>query len=81
MMVAMTYMLGCSSLGLSTIPMEGFNAGGIRKVIRAPSRYAIPIIVSTGSVHQDSKPTRKGIDDRYPMKEIVFQNVFVSETL
>jgi len=31
-LVAMTYMLGCSSKGLATIPMEGFNASGIRKV-------------------------------------------------
>jgi nitroreductase len=79
MMVAMTYMIGCASMGLSTIPMEGFNAGGIRKVIRAPSRFAIPVIVSTGSAHQDSRP-RRDIDDRYPMKETVFQNAFDSAT-
>lgn len=48
MLVAMAYMLACTSRGLATCPMEGFNAGGIRQVLKIPRRYAIPIIVSTG---------------------------------
>jgi uncharacterized membrane protein YgcG len=48
MLVAMTYMLACSSRGLATCPMEGYNVGGIRKVLNIPRRYSIPLIVSTG---------------------------------
>jgi nitroreductase len=48
MNVAMTYLLACTSRGINTSPMEGFSAWGIRKVLKIPSRYAIPVIVSTG---------------------------------
>mmetsp|Transcript_14313 Transcript_14313/g.22342 ORF Transcript_14313/g.22342 Transcript_14313/m.22342 type:complete len:358 (+) Transcript_14313:109-1182(+) len=55
MLVAMTYMLGCTSRGVATCPMEGFNAGGIRKALKIPRRYSIPIIVATGSPYK--RPT------------------------
>jgi nitroreductase len=48
MLVAMAYMLGCTSRNLATCPMEGFNASGVRKALNIPRRYSIPIIVSTG---------------------------------
>lgn len=48
MLVAMSYMLACTSRGWTTCPMEGFNAGGIRKALGIPRRFSIPIIVSTG---------------------------------
>jgi len=49
MLVAMTYMLGCTSNGLATCPMEGYDASGICKVLKIPrGRFTIPIIVSTG---------------------------------
>lgn len=51
MLVAMAYMLGCTSRGLTTCPMEGFNAGGVRKALNIPRRYSIPIIVSTGHAY------------------------------
>ena len=51
MLVAMAYMLACTSRGLTTCPMEGFNAGGIRKALQIPRRYSIPIIVSTGRAY------------------------------
>lgn len=79
LMVAMTYMLGCSSIGLATIPMEGINASGIRKVIKAPSRYAIPLIVSTGLPLDDTKVSNalmQNTTDRYPMEEVVFGDSF-----
>jgi len=62
MLVAMTYMLACSSRGLATCPMEGFNAGGIRKVLAIPRRYAIPLIVSTGVPYQ-REVEEEGFDD------------------
>jgi nitroreductase len=52
-LVAMTYMLACSSRGLATSPMEGINAAGIRRVLKIPRRYAIPLIVATGIAKQN----------------------------
>jgi nitroreductase len=86
MLVAMTYMLACSSRGLATSPMEGFNAGGLRKVLGIPKRYAIPLIVSTGLPYQ-REFEEEGFDDvgmehgpklsrRYPKEEVVFVNEF-----
>jgi len=75
-MVAMTYMLGCSASGLATIPMEGINASGIRKVLQIPQdRFAIPLIVSTGkSIH---KQLPQSIDvRRYSRGDVVFDNAF-----
>jgi hypothetical protein len=59
----------------------GINAAGIRKVIKAPSRYAIPIIVSTGLPFKLS-PTiypfhnHTSFDDRYSVEELMFGNWF-----
>jgi hypothetical protein len=48
MLVAMSYMLLCTSQRLATTPMEGFTAWGIRRVLKIPRRYTIPLIVATG---------------------------------
>ena len=83
LMVAMTYLLACTSRGLATIPMEGINASGLRKVLRIPSRYAIPLIVCTGTAHQgddsdDEKELRleRAAHRRYPFRDVVFGNTF-----
>lgn len=92
MLVAMTYMLACSSRGLATSPMEGFNIGGLRKVLNIPRRYTIPLIVSTGSPYQ-REVEEEGFDDvgmehgpktspdrgftlRYPKEDMIFSNGF-----
>lgn len=51
MLVAMTYMLAASSRGLVTCPMEGYWAAGIRRALGIPGRFAIPLIVSTGTAY------------------------------
>jgi nitroreductase len=78
MLVAMTYMLGCSSRGIATTPMEGMNASGIRKVLKIPRRYAIPMIVGTGLAYKDDKDSRleKTATRRYPMEEVIFGDSF-----
>jgi len=48
MLVAMSYMLLCSSRNLTTTPMEGYTTWGIRKALKIPRRYTIPLIVTTG---------------------------------
>lgn len=63
MLVAMAYMLGCTSRGLSTCPMEGYNAGGVRKALNIPRRYSIPIIVSTGHAYVRPKDATATVPD------------------
>lgn len=71
-LVAMTYMLGCTARGLATIPMEGINAGKIRRGLSIPSRYAIPLIVSTGKALVNDSSAEKLAERRYPMEDVIF---------
>ena len=48
MLVAMSYLLACTSRGIATCPMEGYNTAGIRRLLKIPRRYTIPLIVATG---------------------------------
>jgi hypothetical protein len=63
---------------------KGINASGIRKVIKAPSRYAIPLIVTTGIPYNQSRTSLSIgnrtvlVDDRYKMEDFVFGNTFGS---
>ena len=77
MLVAMTYMLACSCRGLATSPMEGVDAAGMRRVLQAPSRYAIPLIVSTGRAAV-ATTQRKGSSSkrRYPVHRVVYEDSF-----
>ena len=64
MLVAMTYMLGCTSNGLATCPMEGYDAHGICKVLNIPrGRFTIPIIVSTGMPYHGSRQSVVGASE------------------
>eukprot|EP00594_Rhizosolenia_setigera_P002691 CAMPEP_0178955408 /NCGR_PEP_ID=MMETSP0789-20121207/9585_1 /TAXON_ID=3005 /ORGANISM="Rhizosolenia setigera, Strain CCMP 1694" /LENGTH=110 /DNA_ID=CAMNT_0020637029 /DNA_START=863 /DNA_END=1195 /DNA_ORIENTATION=- len=67
MLFAMTYMLACTSRNLVTCPMEGYNAGGIKKVLGVPQRrYKVPLIVSVGlpySYSGDSTEVDEDSDD------------------
>jgi nitroreductase len=47
-LAAMTYMLAASAHGLDTHCMEGFDGRRVRDAIGAPSRYSVPLIISTG---------------------------------
>ena len=92
MLVAMTFMLACTSKNLSTCPMEGIDAAGVRKVLGIPrGRFSIPLIVSTGtpyrrSVNESSETDDVGLshgDDgnfspRYNVEEVVYGNSFGS---
>ena len=71
-------MLGCASLGLATIPMEGISARGVRKVIGAPSRFAVPLIVSIGRPFIDNVQNETTTIRRYPLDEIVYDGIFGS---
>jgi hypothetical protein len=61
--------------------ITGINAGGIRSVIQAPNRYAIPLIVSTGLPYSENggkslsfldQDNLGTMDDRYRMDELFY---------
>jgi nitroreductase len=79
MLVAMTYMLACSSRGLATIPMEGVYAPGVRNVLKVPSRYSIPLIVSTGISAEKETGLQKGRTRRFPSNEVIYEDSFGGE--
>jgi phosphoribosylformimino-5-aminoimidazole carboxamide ribonucleotide (ProFAR) isomerase len=58
--------------------MEGINASGMRKVLKVPRRYAIPMIVSTGLSYKNDTESalKKNLTQRYPMEEVIFGNSF-----
>jgi nitroreductase len=87
MLFAMSYILGCTSRGLATCPMEGFNAGGVRKALNIPRRFAIPLIVSTGvpykaevdesdDVGMSHGPKGGVATDRFPVNKVLFTDSF-----
>ena len=70
MLVAMTYMLGCTSNGLATCPMEGYDASGICKVLKIPrGRFTIPIIVSTGMPYHSSRQSSSISEEKEEVEE------------
>jgi nitroreductase len=91
MLVAMTYMLACTSHGLATCPMEGYDAIGIKAALGVPmGRYTVPLIVCAGRPYhrrgndaaEDETDDAglghggKDMSPRYPMEEVVYRNGF-----
>jgi len=69
MLTAMNFMLGATAAGLATVPMEGFDEGRVRQVLKIPSTYIIPVIIPVGySARGDLKKTR------LPLQDIIHRN-------
>ena len=95
MLVAMSYILAATSRGLATCPMEGVWVPGIKRALGIPRRYAIPLIVSTGTPYHTPTTDLDEADDvgmahgagsdkatpRYPLADVVFADVFGSEAI
>ena len=88
MLVAMTYMLACTSRGLDTCPMEGVDASGVRKALGIPrGRFGIPLIVSVGTPYRRETEEEEtddvgvshsssSLSPRYPLEEVVYGNKY-----
>lgn len=88
MLVAMAFILACTSRGYASCPMEGYNIGGIRRVLNIPRRYSIPLIVSVGlpyerinedvndDVGMEHGPGKNQQTHRYPTTEVIFEEEF-----
>ena len=75
--------------------MEGVWVPGIKRALGIPRRYAIPLIVSTGTPYHTPTTDLDEADDvgmahgagsdkatpRYPLADVVFADVFGSEAI
>lgn len=49
MLAVATFLLAAASLGLDTLPMEGFvSPDAVRDAVGLPARYAVPVVVAVG---------------------------------
>lgn len=72
---AQNYMLAATSLGISTCPMEGFDARRVTSLLEIPEeRYSVPYIIATGYPALQGGAQRKKV--RFPMEDVVFKDKF-----
>jgi hypothetical protein len=50
----------------------GFDPRKLRKVLKIPSRYACPVVVSIGYRNEEARAPLKSL--RYPPQEVFYQN-------
>lgn len=48
MLAAMNFMLAAQAAGLATVPMEGFDERGVRKVLGVPRRCVVAVVIPVG---------------------------------
>ena len=75
MLAAQTLLLAATAAGLSSCPMEGFDGRRVRRALRIPRRYSIPLVVAVGH------PTPLARDDpvatkRFALEEVAFGDAF-----
>ncbi|EWM27486.1 nitroreductase-like protein [Nannochloropsis gaditana] len=89
MLAAMTFMLAASSHGLTTCPMEGFDARRLRHLLGLPTRYVLPVVVSLGYAATPGEEAAQGGKEghavsskqpppslRFPMEEVVCEEAY-----
>lgn len=69
MLSAMALMLAASAAGLATVPMEGFDEGRVRRVLRIPRWHVIPVVIPIGYA-ADATLTKT----RLPLERILHRN-------
>jgi nitroreductase len=73
-LVAQSYILAVTSHGLATTIMEGFDSLRMKKVLRIPDRYDIPMVVATGYDYDENEKAEP--TPRLDLNEIVFSDIF-----
>jgi nitroreductase len=48
MLAAMNFMLAAHAAGLATVPMEGFDEGRVKKLLKIPRDFIVPLIIPVG---------------------------------
>jgi len=76
MIPASFYLLACQSHGLGTAPMEGFDARQLRKVLKIPKRYNIPLVVPTGYADTTSDFRKVSCSQRFELADMFYMDGF-----
>jgi len=63
---AMLFMLAAESVGLSTCPMSGFDEHRLKKILKIPRRFDVPLIMAVG--YGADHPQERS---RLPFEEVV----------
>eukprot|EP00520_Triparma_pacifica_P011626 CAMPEP_0118636982 /NCGR_PEP_ID=MMETSP0785-20121206/2915_1 /TAXON_ID=91992 /ORGANISM="Bolidomonas pacifica, Strain CCMP 1866" /LENGTH=69 /DNA_ID=CAMNT_0006528149 /DNA_START=744 /DNA_END=950 /DNA_ORIENTATION=- len=68
MLMAMTFILSCTSRGLQTCPMEGINQRGLISALEVeqPWRYEASLIVSVGTAYQGEESNQDDVGMAHP---------------
>lgn len=69
MLAAMNFMLAAKAAGLDTVPMEGFDAGRVRRILNLPAAHEIPVIIPVGFA-----PDEKRLKTRLPLEAMTHLN-------
>ena len=48
MLSAMVFMLAATSAGLATVPMEGFDEGRVKRILKIPRSCIVPVVIPLG---------------------------------
>ncbi|CBJ49232.1 nitroreductase-like protein [Ectocarpus siliculosus] len=73
MLAVQELLLAATSHGLATCPMEGFDMRRLRKALRIPLRYSVPIVVSIGYPSDDRREIKTL---RFPPEEVLHREEF-----
>jgi nitroreductase len=74
-MAAQTFLVAATSHGLGSAPMEGFDACKLASALGIPSRYSIPLVISTGHERQEGDGRRTS-SLRFSEDDMFFQDRF-----
>jgi nitroreductase len=74
-LMAQSYVLAAESHDLGTSMMEGMDTRRLKKILRIPDRYAIPMVVATGYDYENETDDST-LTPRLPLEELVFQDSF-----
>eukprot|EP01080_Neovahlkampfia_damariscottae_P002545 gene2545-3507_t len=74
MIAVQTFMLACSSFGIDSHAMEGFDERRVKELVSLPSHYTIPVIVSIGYSADDE--SMKFTSTRLPTERVFSKNQF-----
>mmetsp|Transcript_36210 Transcript_36210/g.59526 ORF Transcript_36210/g.59526 Transcript_36210/m.59526 type:complete len:350 (-) Transcript_36210:271-1320(-) len=74
MLAVQNYMLASVAYGLNTAPMEGYDARRVRRALKLPRRFTVPLVVATGypgDLDEEAAPSA-----RWPRDRVVFSDRF-----
>lgn len=69
MLAAMNLMLAASAAGVASLPMEGFDEGRVRRVLRIPRSFVVPVVIALGYSADEA-----GVKTRLPLERMIHRD-------